>query len=89
MEQRQHARTVTERELRDCYEHKLGKGRAFSECLKYAELKSDVDMWSLKAYYSRESWFLVLIVVAVPPPGYGLCRGLLAVSWWVWRGFQS
>jgi hypothetical protein len=86
MQQGHHAQSVYESEFRDCFGR---DGQPFKECTQYAELKSGVDMWTLRAYYSRESWFLALIVVTVPLLAYGLCRGLLAVAGWVWRGFQS
>ena len=41
-----------------------------------------MEMWSLKAYYARESWFLGLVVVAIPLLAY-------AVGLWVWRGFGA
>jgi hypothetical protein len=89
MQKRQRAQKAYEAVLRDCYEHELGKGQEFRECLTYAELKSGVDIWTLKAYYTRESWFLALIATVVPLLVYGFCRGLAALSLWVGRGFTS
>lgn len=87
MRQRQHAQKILEAELRYCYEHELGKGQEFEQCLKYAELNSGTEMWT--AYYARESWFLALIVVIVPMLSYALARALTSVGFWVWRGFTS
>jgi len=89
MQKRQHAQKAYEAVLRDCYEHELGKGQEFRECLTYAELTSGVGIWTLKAYYTRESWFLALIATVVPLLVYGFCRGLAALSLWVGRGFTS
>lgn len=88
--QRQHqADSIFKNELHDCYEHELGKGSEFRDCLAYAQLKSGADMWSLKAFYIRESWFLAFVVVAIPLLAYGFCRGITAMSLWVWRGFRG
>jgi len=57
----------------------------FKGCADYARLKAGTDMWSLRAFYTRESWLLALVVVAVPLLAYGCCRVLV----WVWRGFMS
>jgi hypothetical protein len=57
----------------------------FKGCTEWARLKAGTDMWSLRAFYTRESWFLGLIVVVVPPLAYGFCRMAL----WVWRGFMA
>jgi|ERR1035437_105622 hypothetical protein len=86
IQQRQHAHEVYAREFHDCLQR---NDALFKECFQYAELKSGENEWSLRAYYSRESWFLALVVVAVPLLAYGLCRGLFAIGRWVWRGFQS
>jgi hypothetical protein len=53
-------------------------------CMDYARLKAGTDRWSLRAFYTRESWFLALVVVGVPLLAYGCCRVLA----WVWRGFN-
>ena len=83
--QQQHAHQIGEREFHDCYERDR---QPFKECVEYAALKSGEGEWSLRAYYSRESWFLMLVVVAVPALTYVVCRGLLAIGRWVWLGFQ-
>jgi hypothetical protein len=85
IQRRQQADRVAKEEMRDCSEH----NQDLYACLQYAEVKSGADMWSLKAYYSRESWFLVLVIVAVPALAYGLCRAVLAIGRWVWRGFRT
>jgi len=84
-QQRHHAEKVYGLEFRYCFER---DGQPFKECIQYAQLKSGLDTWTLRAYYSRESWFLVLVIVAVPALAYGLCRALLTIGRWVWRGFQ-
>ena len=66
-QQRAQAERVFKSEFHDCYDL---KGQRFSECFNYAKLASGEDLWSLRAYYSRESWFLALIVIAVPPLAY-------------------
>lgn len=83
----QRAETAFHAEMADCYQHELGKGPDFRDCLQYAEVISGVDSWSLKSYFERESWFLALFVVMVPLVAYGLCRGIGALSMWVRRGF--
>jgi len=86
--QRQLALTKYNAEVRNCYMNDLGKGQGvFDACLKYAEVMSDLDLWTLKAYYARESWLLAIVVVVTPILAYGLLRGLVAVGEWVWRGF--
>jgi hypothetical protein len=59
-------------------------GQEFRSCIDNAELKASrgMELWSLKAYYSREAWFLGLIVVAVPLLAY-------VVGLWVGRGFRA
>lgn len=73
--------------LDDCYQNELGKGQEFRDCLQYAQLISGVGDWSLKSYYSRESWFLGLVILGGPIGMYAACRGIGALSKWVWRGF--
>jgi len=34
-------------------------------CTDYARLKAGTDMWALRAFYTRESWFLALVVVGL------------------------
>jgi hypothetical protein len=83
--QRQHqVDKVFKGEFQNCFEHQLGKGQEFRDCINNAELKATtgMEMWSLKAYYARESWFLGLIVVGVPLLAY-------AVGLWVWHGFRA
>jgi hypothetical protein len=77
-------------EFQNCFDHLLGKGQEFRECINNAELKATAGMamWSLNAYWTRESWFLVLVVVAVPLLVYGICRGAAAIGTWVWRRFR-
>ena len=55
----------------------------FKGCAEYSILEAGTDMWTLKAFYSRESWLLILVIIAVPLLTYWCCRLLL----WVWRGF--
>ena len=57
----------------------------FKDCAEYSRLEAGTDLWTLKAFYSRESWLLGLVVVAVPFSTYWCCRLLL----WVLRGFAS
>jgi hypothetical protein len=68
-------------EFQNCLDESTGQ--EFRDCIKNAELKAStgMEMWSLKAYYARESWFLGLIVVAIPLSVY-------AVGLWVWHGFR-
>jgi hypothetical protein len=65
-------------EFQNCVDERTGQ--EFRGCIDNAELKASTSMefWSLKAYYSREGWFLGLIVVAVPLLAY-------AVGLWVGR----
>jgi|SRR5579864_7083822 len=57
----------------------------FKGCTDYARLKAGTDLWTLRAFYTRESWFLALVVVVVPLLAYGLSR----VFVWALRGFVS
>jgi hypothetical protein len=88
IQQRREAQTAYNNELRVCWEHELGKGQEFKDCLETARLSSQVDQWSLRAFYTRESWFLVLVVIVVPLIAYGFCRGLATVGLWVWHRFK-
>ena len=72
--------------MRECSQDTTAR---LKDCVDYADAISGANKWSLRAYYARESWFLVVIVGAVPLLAYGLCRGLLATGLWVGRGFQS
>jgi len=69
-------------EFHNCVDERTGQ--EFRSCIDNAELKASrgMELWSLKAYYSREAWFLGLIVVAVPLLAY-------VVGLWVWRGFRA
>jgi hypothetical protein len=77
-------------ELRDCYEHQLGTGQEFKDCLAQANssFNSITDNWGLVPFYTREFWFLVFVIAIVPLIVYGLCRGLAAAGLWVWHGFR-
>lgn len=79
------AKKILESEFRSCWD---GGGQTYKECTQYAQLKSGSETWTLRAYYSRESWFLALVIVAGPALAYGFCRALFTVGWWVWRGFR-
>ena len=87
-QQQQEAEKTYKSEMRYCYEHELGKGQEFKDCLAHDEFSSTVGMWSLRAFYARESWFLVLVVIVIPLMAYGLCRVLAVVGNWVWHGFK-
>ena len=65
------------------------RGNEVFDCWKYEEIRSGVWMWTLKAYYTRESWLLGLVVVAVPLLSYGWLRGLLSLGAWFRRRFTS
>jgi uncharacterized membrane protein len=89
VQKRQEALKVYDARLRDCSQE-LGKGQErLKGCLDDAWLISGADDWLLKTYYARESWLLLIVIVAVPLLAYGICRGALAVVLWVWHGFTS
>lgn len=56
----------------------------FKGCTDWARIKAGTDLWTLKAFYARESWLLALVVVTVPLFAYALCRVVV----WVWYGFS-
>ena len=58
--QQKEAEKAYKSELRYCYEHELGKGQEFKDCLAHADFsyRLDMDTWSLRAFYTREFWFL-------------------------------
>jgi hypothetical protein len=88
LQQRQRAERAYGVGMQDCFEHHLNPNE-FHDCIQYAEINSGLDLWTLRAYYTRESWFLASVVVAVPILAYGLCRVGVATGRWVLRGFTA
>jgi hypothetical protein len=43
-------------------------------CADWARVKAGTDLWTLRVFYARESWFLALVVAAVRLLAYGFCR---------------
>jgi hypothetical protein len=76
------AEKVEKAEFQSCWQE--SKPPDFKACADYARLKAGTDMWSLRAFYNRESWFLLLVVLGVPFFVYAVCRVLV----WVWHGFM-
>ena len=76
-------------ELRRCYEHKLGKGEEFKNCLQHAAAESNMNDWSLIAFYKRESWTLLVVIILVPLAAYIICRGSAILGIWILKGFTS
>ena len=70
-------------EFKECWEQ--SNPPDMKGCMDYARAKARTDMWTLKAFYVRESWFLALVVTGIPLLAYGLCR----VAAWVCAGFVS
>lgn len=91
IQKQQEVERAYDNELRDCYEHELGKGQEFNDCLKQANssFTSNLHDWGLRPFYTREFWFLVRLITIVPLIVYGLCRGLAAAGLWVWHGFKT
>jgi hypothetical protein len=87
MQQQIHAEKAEKAEFLQCWQASTPPD--FKGCADYAEIKSGVNGWSLKAFYARESWALALVVVTVTLVVYGVCRGVAALGLWVWRGFKS
>jgi hypothetical protein len=87
MQQRARAARMERTEFLHCWQE--SKPADFKGCADYARLKAGADMWSLKAFYTRESRFLAVVVVVVPLLAYVLGRLLIAMSLWVGRGFMS
>jgi hypothetical protein len=83
MQQRAHAEKVEKIEFLSCWQE--SQPPDMKGCADYARLKAGTDMWSLRAFYARESWFLALVVVLVPLLVYGCFR----IAAWVLRGFMS
>jgi hypothetical protein len=75
-----------ELEARNCYEQIYGPNEK-AECIKQAEslFKTAVEPWSFRS----EWWLLLLAIVVFPAVLYGICRGLAAVTAWVWLGFRG
>jgi hypothetical protein len=79
MQRRAQAEKIEQHEFQDCYQGTPDlKG-----CSDWAKIKAGTDLWTLRAFYSRESWFLALVVVLVPLLAYGCCRVIV----WVAHGF--
>ena len=84
----QEQRRAAKRELKvfdECYR----ADPHFKACSDYAIAISRVNEWPLKTYWKRESWFLGLVIIAVPLLVYGVCRVVGVLSVWVWRGFSG
>ena|ERR1700680_3174520 len=79
MQRRAQAEKIEKTEFMGCYRQTPD----FKGCADWARIKAGTDLWTLRAFYARESWFLALVVVAVPLLAYGFCR----VTVWVCRGF--
>ena len=54
-------------------------------CAEWARVEAGTELWTLRAFYARESWLLALVLVVVPLLAYGFC----SVSVWVGRGFMA
>ncbi len=81
MQRQAQAEKIEKTELLSCWQE--SNPPDYKGCADYARLKAGTDMWSLRAFYTRESWFLALVVAGVPLLAYGCSR----VLGWVWRGF--
>jgi hypothetical protein len=81
MHRRAQAEKIERTEFMGCYQQTPD----FKGCADWARIKAGADLWTLKAFYARESWFLALVVVMVPLLAYGLCR----VAVWVAHGFAQ
>ena len=81
MQRRAQAEKIEKTEFMSCWRQTPD----FKGCADWARVKAGTDLWTLRAFYARESWLLALAVVAVPLLAYGFCR----VTVWVCRGFTS
>ena len=91
MQKRAEAHNFYDKDLRNCYQYDLGKGEIFTECLKLAEKiqRISLDQWTPENFYIGQFWPLLVVVVGIPSGIYLLCRGLAALSLWIFRGFTS
>lgn len=89
IQRQQEVLDLSRSESQNCYQQQLGRGQQFDDCLKNAQAIANSDTWSLRAYYSNNWWLIAIAVFIVPVLFYGVCRGLVAVFFWVWRGFQA
>ena len=79
MQQRSQAQKVEKAKFLDCY----AKSADFKGCADWARADAGTDMWTLRAFYARESWLLALALIGVPLLAYAACRVVV----WVGRGF--
>jgi hypothetical protein len=82
MQRRAQAEKIEKTEFMGCWQE--SNSPDFKGCAEWARLEAGTDLWTLKAFYARESWLLALVVMIVPLLAYGLCRATV----WVWRGFM-
>ncbi len=81
MQRRLQAEYAEKTEFQRCWEQ--SNPPDMKGCMEYAAVKAGTDMWTLRAFYARESWFLALVVIGIPVLAYSLCRVIL----WVCTGF--
>jgi hypothetical protein len=79
MQRRAEAEKVEKAEFANCWRQIPD----FKGCADWARVKAGTDLWTLRAFYARESWLLALVVAIVPLFAYGLFR----VTVWVVHGF--
>ena len=78
---------ILQSELQKCYHDGL-VGNDLDDCETWAQATAGTPMWTLKAYYARESRFLLIILIAVPLLVYGFCRVTAFAAVWVRRAAQ-
>jgi hypothetical protein len=83
MQRRARAEKIEKIELMNCLHETPDLKDTNWGCTDWARLKAGTDLWTLRAFYARESWLIALVVVVVPFMAYGFCR----VTVWVCRGF--
>ena len=74
-------------ELQECQDDEL-RGNDLDDCETWAQATAGTFMWTLMAYYAREAWFLLIVLIAVPLLVYGFCRATAFAAVWVWRAAQ-
>jgi hypothetical protein len=64
---------------------------SFNACSKIAkdEWEYRISHSSVKTFYATQWPFILAGIVIVPLIAYGIMRGVVAVSMWIWRGYKQ
>jgi hypothetical protein len=59
-----------------------------NECVQLEQTLWNPNQYVLKNFYASSWQELLAAILIVPIIFYGVVRGLVAVSMWVWRGYK-